>query len=67
MYQYISKGCVLDIDLEYPNKLHRIQNGYPLAPEKIEIKREMLSQYQLKIADLYNIAIGTVKKLVANG
>ena len=35
-----------------------------LAPDKIEIKREMLSEYQLKIAYLYNIWIGDVKKLV---
>ena len=26
----------------------------------------MLSEYQLKIADLYNISIGNVKKLVSN-
>ena len=26
----------------------------------------MLSDYQLKIADLYNISIGNVKKLVSN-
>ena len=26
----------------------------------------MLSEYQLKIADLYNIPIGNVKKLVPN-
>ena len=26
----------------------------------------MLSEYQLKIADLYNISIGNVKKLVHN-
>ena len=30
------------------------------------MKREMLSEYQLKIADLYNIPIGNVKKLVPN-
>ena len=32
----------------------------------MEIKREMLSDYQLKITDLYNIPIGNVKKLVPN-
>ena len=32
----------------------------------IKIKREMLSSYQLKIADLYKIHTGTVKKLVPN-
>ena len=39
---------------------------YPLATNKIEIKKEMLSFYQLKIADLHNIRIGNVKKLVPN-
>ena len=41
-------------------------NDYPLAPDKIKIKREMLSKYQLAIADLYNIPNGNVKKLVPN-
>ena len=39
-------------------------NDYLLAPDKIEIKREILSEYQLEIADLYNIPIGNIKKLV---
>ena len=61
-----SKRCVLQVDLEYPKELHQLQNVYPLAASKIEIKREMLSEYQLKIADLCNILIGNVKKLVSN-
>ena len=44
-----SKGRVLEFDLEYPKELHELHNGYPLATDKIEIKREMLSEYQLKI------------------
>ena len=59
-----SKGCVLEGDLKYPNELQELHKDYPLAPDKIEIKREMLSVYQLKIADLYNITIGNIKKLV---
>ena len=55
-----SKGCVLEVDLEYPKELQELHNDYPLTPDKIEIKREMLSEYQLKIADLYNIPIGNV-------
>ena len=46
-----------------------IQKNYTMiifsAPDKIEIKRDMLSEYQLKIADLYNIPIGNVKKMSA--
>ena len=61
-----SKRCVLEVDLEYPKELWNLHNDYPLAPNKIEIKREMLSDYQLKIDDLYNIHIGNTKKLVPN-
>ena len=43
-----------------------MHNDYPLAPDKIEIKREMVSEYQLKIADLCNVHIGYIKKLVPN-
>ena len=56
-----SKGCVLEIDLEYPKELRELHNDYPLAPDNLEIKREMLFDNQLKVADLYNIPIGNVK------
>ena len=59
-----SKGSVLEFDLEYPKELRELRNDYLLAPDKIEIEREMLSEYQLMIADLHNIPIGNVKKLV---
>ena len=61
-----SKGCVVEVDLEYPKELWESHNYYPLAPDTIEIKREMMSDYQLKIAESYNIPIGNVKKLVPN-
>ena len=50
------KGCVLEVDLEYPKELRELHNDYPLAPDKIKIKREMLPNYQLK----------NFKKLVPN-
>ena len=61
-----SKAGVLKVDLEYSKELHKLHNHYPLTPDKIKIKREMLHEYHLKIADLFNIAIGNVKKLVLN-
>ena len=60
------KGCFLEVDLEYPKELHRLHNDYPLAPDKIEIKRNMLPNYQLKIVNLYNIYIVNVKKIMPN-
>ena len=59
-----SKRSVLEVDLEHPKELRELHNDYPVARDKIEIKREILPDYQLKIADLYNMPIGNVKKLV---
>ena len=60
------KGCVLEVDLEYLKELHKLHNDYPLAPDKTAIKNEILSEYQLKISDLYNIPIGNAEKLLPN-
>ena len=60
------KGFALEFKLEYPKELRELYKDCSLAPDKIETKREMLSQYQLKIADLCNIPIGNIKKLVPN-
>ena len=41
-----SKGCILKVSLEYPKELWELHNDYPLAPDKIEIKKEILCDYQ---------------------
>ena len=40
-----SDGYILQVDLKYPDKLHKLHNDYPLAPEKLEISCNMLSNY----------------------
>ena len=35
-----SKKCFLEVGFEYPKELHKLHNGYPLAPYKMEIKRK---------------------------
>ena len=58
------KGIILEVDLEYPEKLHDLHNDYPLAPEKVKVTENMLSNYCKKIADKYNISTGLVYKLI---
>ncbi|XP_072047131.1 uncharacterized protein [Amphiura filiformis] len=31
--------CILEVDLEYPKKLHDLHNDYPLAPERVTVNR----------------------------
>ena len=56
-----SRGCILEADSQYPKELKEFHNDYSLAPDKLEIKREILSDYKLKIADDYNISISNIK------
>ena len=51
-------GYILEVDLEYPKKLHEIHNDHPLA-------HNMLS-HCLKIVYKYVLKVGGVKKLVPN-
>ncbi|XP_068738994.1 uncharacterized protein [Montipora capricornis] len=58
------KGLILEVDLAYPEELHNLHNDYPLAPEKIKVTENMLSEYCKNIAKKYKISIGLVHKLI---
>ena len=58
--------CILEVALEYSDKLHKIHNDYALPPEKLKINHDMPSDYCSDIANKYDIKIGNVNKLVAN-
>ena len=61
-----STGYIIEADLEHPQEMHDIHNDYPLVPEKINIPKEWLSDYSLKVLNAHNIITGKVKKLVPN-
>ena len=59
-------GYILEVDLEYPNRLHDSHNDYPLATEKLKINSNMLSKYSSSIANNYRIKVREVNKLIPN-
>ena len=54
-------GYILQVDLEYPDELHVLDNDYSLAPEKLAIPYDMLSDCFKAISDEYQIKVSDVK------
>ena len=51
-------GHIVECDLNYPESLHEAHNDYPLAPERMEIKSEMLSEKQEQLTLTYQASRG---------
>ena len=59
-------GYFIEVDLEYPDELHELDNDYPLAQEELAASIDMLLKPCKKIADKYEMKFGDVKKLIPN-
>ncbi|GBM93472.1 hypothetical protein AVEN_215357-1 [Araneus ventricosus] len=59
-----SEGYIFEVDLEYPEELHDLHNNYPLAPEKMDIKFEDLSEFSKAVLNGMKYTPST--KLVPN-
>ena len=54
----VSKGYILEADLEYPKELHAARNDYSLAPERLEVKKTWMSGYQKNLLNtMYGVYI----------
>ena len=59
-------GYLLEVDLEYPDKLHELHNDYPVAPKKLALSSDMLLKYCKTMSDKYEIKVGDMKKIISN-
>ena len=57
-------GAILEVDLEYPEGLHDLYNGYPLAPERTKVPTTWHSEYQQRLAEELNISNDDTEKLL---
>ena len=59
-------GFILEVDLEYPDQLPKLHNDYLLAPEKLAVPYDILSDYCKEINGKYGIKVVDAKKLIPN-
>ena len=60
-------GFIVECDLDYPTQTHLSHNDYPLAPEKVEVTVEMVSEKQAELHRHYAFNRSTVHaKLIPN-
>jgi len=48
-FETCESGYILEVDLSYPKELHDEHNEFPLAPEVMCVKANMLSKYQREL------------------
>ena len=59
------EGFIFEVDLEYPEELHKAHSAFPLAPERMIVQGEWMSEYQRNLLGV-GVAPTEVEKLVPN-
>ena len=58
--------CLLEVDLGCPDEWYVLHDDYPVAGEKIKVRKEMFSNYQLQITEYNKFALWKNKKFISS-
>ena len=58
------EGYILEVDLIYPSHLHTRHNDFPLAPEKLNVKKLQLSQFCDNLKQRLQLGDSSIEKLI---
>lgn len=47
----IGKGCILEVDLEYPKELHDLHNDFPFCPQNNKVNNQKMSKLMNMLYD----------------
>ena len=54
---------ILKVDMYLPDELYNQQSDFPMVPEKLIVREDMLSKQEIDMMKKFNIKIGTTRKL----
>jgi hypothetical protein len=61
-----NKGYIFEVDLDYPIELHDSHRYYPLAPQRMIVTNDKLSQYSKDVKEKLELSNVEVEKLIPN-
>ena len=61
------KGYILEVDVDYPSKLHKLHSDMPVLPEKMKIDKTQKLVYNLRDKKKYVVHISILKQALNHG
>ena len=61
------KGCILEADVDYPSKLHRLHSDMPFLPERMKIDKTQKLVCNLRDKKKYVVHISILKQALDHG